>query len=65
MDEEASKISKKGDQGDPKRLPEASQNTKKTGFDFRSVMEGEKKATPIHFYLILAPFWDAFWSRNP
>ena len=49
-------------QRDAKRLPEASKNTKKTRFDLRSVMKGEKKATPIHFYLVLAPFWNAFWN---
>ena len=39
MGQEASKISEKGDLGDPKRLPEASQNTKITKLYFQSVLE--------------------------
>ena len=57
MGQEASKISEKGDLGDPKRLPEASQNTKNTRFDVRSVMEGDKKggrdSLPPRFGFIL------------
>ena len=65
MGQEASKISEKGDLGDPKRLPEASQNTKKTRFDVRSVMEGEKKATPISFTSFWVHFGMHFGVQNP
>ena len=43
MVQEASKINETGYLEDPKRLTEASQNSKKTRFDFRSVMESKKR----------------------
>ena len=42
MGQEVSKISEKGDLGDPKRLPEASQNTKKRGLIFEALWKAKK-----------------------
>ena len=47
MGQEASKISEKGDLGDPKRLPEASQNDPKIRLHFQSVLESEKRGTVL------------------
>ena len=55
MGQEASKISEKGDLGDPKRLLEASQNTKITKLYFQSVLERLRDDFG-------SPFWSHFGS---
>ena len=47
MGQEASKINEKGDLGEPKWLPEASQNIKKATVCLQSVLESKKMVTGI------------------
>ena len=59
MGQEASKISEKGDLGDPKRLPEASQNTKITKLYFQSVLERLRDDFGSQFWSHLGSIFEA------